>query len=800
MKSKLFDYLKDKASNEKTKDKMAFNQRYDDNTMIGLFRIKTFDKMTLQDGLNYQFRNGEISFENLYKLVQEKINIYNDKQLDKTPYLMVFNDTNSIANVIALLSLGYSPILIDGFEYAVNWPNSNDFIIDQQNYFTKNNIISDYTTVPLNMKKFNNTFENIKKSTIVYEPIEGSIGIFSSGSEGNPKIVFVDENKIINNVLKSKFNNRHRSVYNTTSIGNISGLTTNVFMPLVLDDCDASLTSRFNFKSAVKCTDIYVPRNYQELLPKEKITEKVKIKKMFIFGGINNLDLVNAIRNKIELGENVFVSVYGCTECGGLVSEMEEKDFDELSLHKMSIEGDSILYTFIYPDHKSESGIIHEGVRRDLIREDVVGMYGERGRNGRKTIPCGLLSEGNLKISGKTIGEVIIGDYHTGDVGVVFHDKVYIIGRKNQLEKNQKVGGYDTNLSADVGLTCTTFTNEFNQICVAVKYTLRDNNIDGTMFFRRLIGLKSEIGNKIIPKYDVEEIIFLIDDQFTVSDGLKKPLVSSIKKYLDEGRNLNKRLMSFEDTLRNHICDVCNDKLGFIPKFRLTYNNIIFKKEDISLKEIAQLLNDLSIVLIDETEDEYYIYYDDRYYFDSSKGKKYTIDEEIKYEKYAESNLLIEQLALDNKEYAKNLSYKIDETLKDFKEYIVYYKEGHDRYGHIILIPYFYTSYLNDYETVSKCRRTGIDLVEKITEKKYPNIYFTDFCMRIPSPAFDELGFLTKVIYITDDGYAYFEKIEDAYDTDEVNYFCSVIARMYNKPYNNYNKYKIKTNERGGIE
>lgn len=796
MKTKLFELLKEKASNDKTKDKMAFDQKFDDNATITILRRMTYNQIKIQDGLDHYFHDGDISFERLYKLVQEKIEKYKEKELDKTPYLMVFNDVNSIANVIALLSLGYSPILIDGFEYLDNYHNNNDYIIDQYHYFDNNNILCDYVTIPFMIDKFNSTFNNVKNSKLIHKPRVGNVGIFSSGSEGNPKIVFVNENDIIKNILKSKFNNRHRSVYNTTSISNISGLTTNLFMPIVLDDCDASLTNRFSFENATSHTDVYVPRNYQELLPKEKITEDVKIEKMFIFGGVNNLGLINNIRDKIELGDNVFVSVYGCTECGGLVSEMEEKDFDELSIYKMSIEGDSILYSFGHPDHGKETAIMCEGEKRTIIREDVVGV----DRNGCKTIPCGFLSERNIEIDGKTIGEVIIGDFHTGDIGVVVYDKIYILGRKSQLRKNSKIGGYDPNMTAETGLTCTTFSNKAGQLCVAVKYTLHDNNSDGTLFFRKLIELKSEIEKKLRSKYYLGEIIFLIDKQFSVSDGLKKPLITSIEKNLEEGKELNAKLMSFDVILHNHVYKVCKEKLGFVPTFKLKDNYIVFKKKEISLVDIAQLLNDLSIVLIDETENDYYIYFDDRYYFDSNEGRKYSIDEEIMYEKYAESNLLIEKLAKDNLKYARRLSYKIDNILKDFNEYIVHYKEGFDRYGNIILIPYFYTSYLKDYNDIKNVRNDGLHVVEQIIDKKFPNVYFTDYCMRIPAPQIGNIGLLTKIIYISDDGKAYFETIDEEKDNDTVNYFCSVIARMYNKPYNDYNRYKIKTNKRGEIE
>ena len=63
-------------------------------------------------------REGKYSCSKLYELVLSNIEHYKNRSFaNKTPFLLVLNDVNSVAKIIALLSLGYSPILLNCSQY-----------------------------------------------------------------------------------------------------------------------------------------------------------------------------------------------------------------------------------------------------------------------------------------------------------------------------------------------------------------------------------------------------------------------------------------------------------------------------------------------------------------------------------------------------------------------------------------------------------------------------------------------------------------------------------------------------------
>ena len=89
------------------------------------------------------------------------------------------------------------------------------------------------------------------------------------------------------------------------------------------------------------------PRNYQEAIKHNgRFEGQNNIKRIFFFGEQNSKDMFRDIRKKILLGDNVFINVYGSTECGGLVSEIEEKDIDTLYVYHYDYDNDTIVYSY----------------------------------------------------------------------------------------------------------------------------------------------------------------------------------------------------------------------------------------------------------------------------------------------------------------------------------------------------------------------------------------------------------------------------------------------------------------------
>lgn len=804
MKSKLFDYVKEKALDDKTKDIYVYNQAKNESIVDTMLKNNSrfLSPSQFTELIQLPLFSTKITYSKFYRLVSERIDEYKEKNLIPAPYLMVYNTYESIAELVAQLELGYSPILINGHEYMNK--TFKEMHLDDQDEIVKEKRIDDYYEhIPYIYDKLQKTMNDIQKSLIINDHKEGSIGILSSGSTGNPKIIYVPEEKIVNNILSSKFSNEKRNIYNTSSVSNISGLVTNVFMPFVLDNTTCHLSDSFSFREALNCTDIYLPRNFIDSLPDNYSNVANKIKRIFILGGVNNMDIVRTVRNKINLGENVFVNVYGCTECGGLISEFEEKDFDQLTINHFDIKNDSVIYAYRYPDGKVEGGTLYKegksllhdiGEVKGLVRKDI------------KVIPCGRLSENKIKIDGINIGECIVDGYHTGDIGVVFNDKIYILGRKEALEKQQIDGIRDASISASAGYTCSTITNEYGNLCVVVKYNINDDKEDNTLYFRNLITKSKEIKDRITRDHKLYDVVFLTDDKFVESSGLKKPITSSIEIYLDYCRKLNNILNDFDSYLSEHVNTVCEEKLGYIPKWTYTKEFIIFDKNEINLEQIVDLFNDLGVVLVEEKDDHYYIYYDDRYFFDPKLSRKYSDKDLLKYKECIKDGFLFEQLVMDNDRYVSNLRYKVTNLIPRLTEDKVYFIEGTLDNGDTILLPYSSIPVFEKIGADENSLSNPAQLAIKKIKEQYGNIDIKTQTLICPCPLelalrgnLGYLGLLGKYIVITKDGNIRYEKsgIHTAFDIskleEQIDYFFSLIARTYNLNYNNgNNKLKIK--------
>ena len=807
MASQLFKYVKEKALDDKTKNINVYDQSRNDLALISVFQNKSIIYSSLDEikkMLEMPAFDTKITYSMFYKKVLEKIDYYQKQDIEEIPYLIVYNNYESIAEVIALLELGYSPILINAREIMrpafekMSLDNQNNLFREKKEKYLRNGYLR-YT--PFINYKFEKTLKEIKSSTIINSPKEGSIGIFSSGSSGNHKIVFVPEEKIINNILNSKYANEKRVTYNTSSISNISGLVTNAFMPFVLNNTICHLSDNFSFDDALKCTDVYLPRNFIDNLPNNYLNVYHRIKRIFILGGVNNLDIVRTIRDKINLDENVFVNVYGCTECGGLISELEEKDFDQLIINHFDIKNDYVIYGYRYPDGKVEVGSLSKD-GKSLLHN--IGDVKGKKRREIKVIPCGRLSDNKIKIDGISIGECIVDGYHTGDIGVVFNDKIYILGRKNSLEKQQIAGIRDASISASIGYTCSTVTGKYGDLCIVVKYNVSDDSNDNTLYFRNLITKSKEIKDTIIREHNLYDVVFLTDDKFVESPGLKKPIISSIERYLGYCRTINNILDDYDKYLSEHVNTACEKKLGYIPKWSYTKEFIIFDKNDISLEQIVDLFNDLHIVLVEEKDDKYFIYYDDRFFFDPKLSRQYSNEDLLKYKECIKTESLFEQLVMDNDRYVINLSYKVNKKIPRLGKAKVFYIEGTLDNGDIILYPYSCNLFIDKVNLDEKAFSNPAKLAEKIVKDKFGDITIKHQTLSCPYPI--ELGYglnlgyfgsVGKAIVINQDGNIKYEKTSvfpmtsDDKIEELIDYYLSLIARKYIMTYNNDNEKKI---------
>ena len=106
------------------------------------------------------------------------------------------------------------------------------------------------------------------------------------------------------------------------------------------------------------------------------------------------------------------------------------------------------------------------------------------------------------------------------------------------------------------------------------------------------------------------------------------------------------------------------------------------------MEQIVDLFNDLHIILVEEKDNHYYIYYDDRYFFDPKLSRKYSNEDLLKYKECIKNGTLFEQLVMDNDRYVSNLSYNVTNKIPRLSKSKVYFIEGILDNGDTILLPY----------------------------------------------------------------------------------------------------------------
>ena len=106
MKSKLFDYVKEKALDDNTKNINVYIQDKNEPAIINAFYQKNIRSLSPSELAKYFLTplfNTQITHSEFYKLVLKKIDEYQEKDLKPAPYLMVHNTYESIAELVAQL-------------------------------------------------------------------------------------------------------------------------------------------------------------------------------------------------------------------------------------------------------------------------------------------------------------------------------------------------------------------------------------------------------------------------------------------------------------------------------------------------------------------------------------------------------------------------------------------------------------------------------------------------------------------------------------------------------------------------
>ena len=254
-----YDLLEAKAKNPETRDKIAFIEEVD---------------------LNYRFTyHHKMTYQNMLSCVNEKIEKI--KKFNRTlginkkntikKYIVVENNIDSIALIIALLKLGLTP-----------------FVIDSKNVETYDFYKHGYITEPLiemhldeSTKKYIDEIEaNSEKRNLE----EHSLFICSSGSESNvPHFNYLKEEDLIK--YGFQYGEDGSKFYSYISCANISGILTNLVNPLV-HNTTALLSNNFDFNER------YFKKTVDENVKEYEIKEFYLSKRNSnIFGFLAKLDV-----------------------------------------------------------------------------------------------------------------------------------------------------------------------------------------------------------------------------------------------------------------------------------------------------------------------------------------------------------------------------------------------------------------------------------------------------------------------------------------------------------------------------
>ena len=758
MGSLLFKYLKDKATNDDTKDEWVY----------------------------FDGQKKACSYQKLYEVVLKKIDYFKSLGWEKV-YLLAMNDMETISSLIALLEIGVSPIIINGNQFANSEMYSNDW---QKEIDSKYHIINDHFGTKFDLFELEKLVDDLDNITRFDKPGNNKIGIFTSGTLSSPKVIYTSEGTLINKVFESNYVNENRIMYNTAPLSTISGLFTNVFTPIISPNTKSIINNSFDPVFAILATDVYLPRNYSDTFKNTIAIKNKRIKRIFTYGEQNSNALFDFVRKKINgLPENVFINVYGLTECGGLISEIEEKNMQELHIYFLDIQNDTIIYSYNDRTFYKKVGNNITVLKRKEKKEYLKKTY-------TKYLPCGFINNKIHIKDNNCIGECLVNDYNTQDIITIVDGKFYVIGRKKYLDKNYYLANYDSELSSLTNRICATFTDKDNNLCVAVRCSIEDeDNVfrDHTAYFRRLVIEAPRIRKLIQEKYpNIKKTIFLPSNKFKLSGGIKKVKRDHLEMYLDYGRMIDDRIDNFEIYLRKNIHKCFLNTIGRIPRYKvLPDKNILISKQDVTLEQIVDVLDALGIVAIDEDQNYYKIIYNDSYFFNDDNdffdnhlysfyerwSHLYDDDTLELYKECAKYNLLIQRLAIDNKIITLNIDGHTLDLHGSMRDIYVYCIRGISSNGETIIIPYYAIDNEKllkaDYEDNLDFEKERLKNRQKVLEiiKNYLDYQFDEIEIIAPIPTSTishDYDFLYDIIHVGEDGY-----------TDLKSYIHQIIKNTY---------------------
>ena len=594
---KIYDILKEKANDEQFKNQIIY---YDLET------------------------NKSYSFYDILTLVNDYLKIFSKYNLKgKKKYLIVDNSVRSITILITLLKCEAVPVLINVFDLKYegnNYSKYLEFINQKYDYNEQlQNLKYDYM-IANNLAVFQSPKEEIAKITAYIDSIDnkdidgkGDLYICTSGTTtGVAKLVPLYQDDLIKNSLKS---DQNYSILTTIPISSISGITYGVFRPIISNVKNYLLyknkigyeTNIFKCVSFYKINRVLLMRDFIDVCDDNlKKLDFTNLNTIVLGGEVSNEKIIQQVRKYFtNLPNNAILSIYGNTENYGYICSCREEKIKSLYINALKSNSKEIVYTFdkknIYKMFIANGTIKNE--RIDLsFNELIYANY----------ISVSDSVQENVKIEeNKIIGEIIVNNKFTGDLGVYIDNQLYVIGRKQDLvvidNKEYILSMIEQMFSNITGLKTAAIINEkTNKIFVAINYNI--NPYIGNNFCKIIpIAIRC---NRIIDYYNVpiEYPLFVPSNLFPKNKLMHKTNKIEIKNLILLNDNFQKNIDNYEENFKNEIKKLINKTFQKKVNVERKKNEFVFQKEEISFEELLYFGQNL-LGYVHYREDDKNIYY-----------------------------------------------------------------------------------------------------------------------------------------------------------------------------------------------
>lgn len=259
-------------------------------------------------------------------------------------------------------------------------------------------------------------FDEFKKYNHFFTNKPADFYLFSSGSTGilnKPKPAY--EKDIINSVyydfmVKNKIENE--KFYSTMSMNGIAGVTFNAFFPIITNNqvYINDNTDFFENISQTKSTMFILPLNYMDFLPlKKNDYDFSHVKYILISGGYFNSNDINNLLNSLPgLKKEAIIYLYSSTELEGKSVSCTYHDLEPISLSMPDLLNNKVTF---------KSGFdCTEYLASGIINKDF----------------CQIIDDSGKILDDDMLGTIRMNNNLTEDLGIIHHNKLYVIGRKSK--------------------------------------------------------------------------------------------------------------------------------------------------------------------------------------------------------------------------------------------------------------------------------------------------------------------------------------------------------------------------------